>query len=186
VFGWACEEFVGIGWLSDSESTRDTPDFLPIVFVPFDEFGRKIESLPNGDLKRRDAIVVVDEVGGDPCAVKVKVRVFARLHGNVRAVFGVVDAHAHCCSVSLPSNFANLDSGHKAGDDFSKGFGGDVVVGSEGGEDGVGRHGRVFVENDGRGMILFGSPGRRRTVAWGGDGVVDAVIGHVPNSVVEE
>src|SRR5712671_5249925 len=157
---WTRKEFVAIGWLTDPEATRDSPDFLSIVFVPLDELGREVEPFPDGDLERGNTVVVADEVSGDSRVVEVKVRVFSCLHGDVQAVFGVIDTRAHRCAVSLPSNFANLDGGHKPGDDFSEGFGGDFVVGSEGGEDSVGGHGGVFTENDGRGMVLCGSLGR--------------------------
>jgi len=116
----ARKELVGVGWFSGPEMTCDTPDFLAIVLVPLNELGREIEPFSNGDLECGDTVVVADEVSRDPSVVEVKVRVFACLHSDVQAVFGVVNARAHRCPVSLPSNFANLDGGHKSGDDFSQ------------------------------------------------------------------
>ena len=55
----------------------------------------------------------------------------------------------------------------------------------ESGEDSVGGHGSVFVENDGRGVILRGSVGKGGPGARGGDGVVEAVVGHVGTRVAE-
>jgi len=144
-----------------AKAPSDSPYLGFVVLVPLDELGWEVQPFSDGDLEGRDAVVVADEVRRDAGMVEVEVGVFPCLQGDVQTVFSVVDARAHRCTVSLPSNFANLDGGHKPGDDFSEGFGGNFVMGSEGGEDGVGRHGSVFVEDDGRGVELGGSPGRR-------------------------
>ena len=121
---------------------------LGIVFVSFDKLGWEIQPFSDGDLKGGDAVVVADKVRGDAGVVEVKVGVFMCLQGDVQTVFSVVDARAHCGVVSLPSNLANLDGGNESCDDFAEGFSRDVFVGSKGGEDGVGGHRSVLVEDD--------------------------------------
>jgi len=103
---------------------------------------------------------------------------------GLQTIFGMVNASAHSCAVSFPGELTEFDGSDKASDDFSKTFGGDFVVGGQGGENGVRRHGGVVVENDGRGMgvgnDLDGVRAGRR------DGVVDAVIGHAWTKVLDE
>jgi len=149
MFGWTRKEFVGIGWLLGSETTRDTPDLLSVVFVSFDEFGWEVEPLSNGDLKRRDAVIVADEVGGDAGFVEVEILIFVSFHGSLQAVLGVVNASAHSCVVSFPGEFAELDGGDETCDDLSEAFGGYFVMGGQGGEDGIRRHGSVVVKDGG-------------------------------------
>ena len=157
---------------------------LGIVFVSFDKLGWEIQPFSDGDLKGGDAVVVADKVRGDAGVVEVKVGVFTCLQGDVQMVFSVVDAHAHRGVVSLPSNLANLDGGNESGDDFAEGFGGDLVVSGKSGEDSVGGHGSVLVENDGRGMVVGNRIGRWGTAARGGDGVIVAEVGHVGDTKV--
>jgi len=100
-------------------------------------------------LEGGDAVVVANEPGGDAALVEVEILVLTSLHGSLQTVFGVVNASAHSCAVSLPGELAEFDGGDKTSDDLSEAFGGDFVVGCQGGEDGVRGHGGIVVEDDG-------------------------------------
>ena len=159
-----------------AKTSCNSPYLGSIIFIPFDELRGERKAFPNRDLEGGDAIVVTNEVGRDTGLVEIEVLVLASLHGRLQAVFGMIDASAHSCAVSFPGEFAEFDGGDETGDDLSEAFGGDFVVGCQGGEDGVRGHGSVFVKNDGRGMAIvdeFDGVGSR-----GCEGVVDAVIGH--------
>jgi len=179
-------EFVSVHRFSDTETACDTPYLLPIVFILFDELSGEVQPFSNGDLEGRDTVVVADEVGGNPRVVEVEVGVFACLHSDLQTIFGVINARPHRCTVSLPSHLADFDGGDESGDDFTEGFSGDFVMSGEGGEDSVGRHWGVLVENDGRGMVLCSSSGEGRVSAGRVDGVIEAVVGHVGTKVLDE
>jgi len=159
-----------------AKTSCDSPYLSPVVFVSLDELGGEREALANRDLEGGNTIVVADEVSGNTSLVEVEVLFFASFHGSLQAVFGVINASVHSCAVSFPGEFTEFDGGDESSDDFSKAFGGDFVVGCQGGEDSVRRQGSVFVENDGRGMGIVDD--LNRVGARGRDGVVDAVIGH--------
>ena len=154
-------KFVSVGGFPSAETTCDAPYLLPIVFIPLDELGREIQAFSNGYLKGGDTVVVADEVVGDSSVVEVEIGVLTCLQSNIQMVFGVVNMRTHRCTVSFPSDFADLDGGDKSGDDFAEGFSGDFVVSGKGGKDGVWRHWGVLVENGGRGVILCGGGGKR-------------------------
>jgi len=92
-----------------------------------------------------------------------------------QAVFGVINVSAHSCAVSFPGKFAELDGSNETSNDLSETFGGDFVVGGQGGKDHVRRHGSVVVKDDGRGMTVDND--FDRIGARGHDGIVEAVVG---------
>src|SRR5712671_1168259 len=129
-----------------AKTSCDSPYLSPVVFVPFDKLCGEREALANRNLEGGDTIVVADEVSGDTSLVEVEVLALASFHGRLQAIFGVVNVSAHSCAVSFPGEFTELDGGDETSDDLSEAFGGDFVVGGQGSEDGVGRHGSVVVE----------------------------------------
>src|SRR5712671_5649569 len=128
---------MGVRGFSLAEVSCNSPYFCLVVFISFDELGREGEALPNRDLESRDAVVIADEISGDAGFVEVEVLIFPGLHSSLQAIFGVVNASAHSCSVSFPGEFAELDGGDETGDDLSETFGRDFAVGGQGGEDSV-------------------------------------------------
>ena len=184
IFNGASEKFVSVRGFPFAKTSGDSPYLGPIVFIPFDELCGEGKTLANGDLEGGDVIIVADEVGRDAGLIEIEVLVLASLHGRLQAVFGVIDASTHSCAISLPGEFAELDSGDESGDNFSEAFGGDFVVGRQGGEDGVRGHGSVLVENDGRGMAVIDK--LDGIGARGRNGVVDTVIGHCCTKVLDE
>src|SRR5712671_5308963 len=175
---------MGVRGFSLAKASCNSPYLCLVVFVPLDELCGEGETFANGNLKRGDAVVIADEVSGDAGLVEVEILILAGLHGSLQAVFGMINVSAHSCAVSFPGEFAEFDGGDKTSDDFLETFGGDFVVGGQGGEDSVRRHGGVVVENDGRGMAVddnFDRVGTR-----GRDGIVDAVVRHVWTKVLDE
>jgi len=167
---------VSVCRFSLAKTSCDSPYLGPVVLVPLDKLSGEREALANRDLEGGDAVVVADEVSGDTGLIKVEILLLASLHGRLQAVFGMVNASAHSCAVSFPGEFAELDGGDETSDDLSETFGGDFVMGGQGGEDSVWRHGGVVVENGGQGMDVdndLDRIGARRR-----DGVVEAVVGH--------
>jgi|SRR5712671_5064263 len=140
---------MGVRWFSLAEASSDSPYLRFVVFIPLDELRGKREAFTDGDLEGRDTVVITDEVGGDASFIKVKILVLASFHGSLQTVLGVVNASVHSCAVSLPGKFAEFDGGDEAGDDLLEAFGGDFVMGGQGGEDSVWRHGSVVVEDNG-------------------------------------
>jgi len=175
---------VGVRWFPLAEASSDSPYFRLGVFVSFDELRRERQTLADRDLKEGNVVVVVDEPGRDASFIEVEVLVFASFHSGLQTVLGMVNASAHSCAVSLPGEFSNFDGGDKAGDDFLETLGGDLVMGGQGGENGIWGHGSVVVEDacGGVGVVdnLDGIGTRGR------DGIVDAVIGHVGTKVLDE
>jgi len=147
-----------------------------VVLVSFDELHGKREALTNRNLEGGDTVVVADEVSGDARFVKIEVLFFTSLHGRLQAIFGVVNAGAHSCAVSFPGEFVELDGGDETSDDLSEAFGRHFIVGGQGGEDSVQRHGSVVVKDGGRGMGV--DDDLNRIGAGGGDRIVEAVVRH--------
>src|SRR5712671_3068157 len=132
-----------------AKTSCDSPYLSPVVFVPFDELCGEREALTNRNLEGGDAVVVADEVSGDTSLVKVEVLILASFHGRLQVIFGVVNASAHSCTVSLPGKFTELDGGDETSDDLSETFGGDFVMSGQGGEDSVWGHGSIVVKDGG-------------------------------------
>jgi len=59
-------------------------------------------------------------------------------------------------------------------------------MGGESAEDGVWGHRSVLAENDGRGVVLSSRGSGRGASAGRGDGVVEAVVGHLDTKVLDE
>jgi len=112
-------KFVSVGGLPNTKAAGNTPYLLSVVFILLDELGWKVQPFSNGDLEGGNTIVVVDEVVGNPGVIEVEVGVLACLHSNVQAVLGIVNACTHRCTVSLPSDLADLDGGNESGNDFA-------------------------------------------------------------------
>src|SRR5712672_857578 len=143
---------MGVRGFSLAKASCNSPYLCLVVFVPLDELCGEGETFANGNLKRGDAVVIADEVSGDAGLVEVEILILAGLHGSLQAVFGMINVSAHSCAVSFPGEFAEFDGGDESSDDLSEAFGGDFVMGCQGGEDGVRRQGSILVKNDGRGM----------------------------------
>jgi len=149
IFNGTSEEFVSVRGFSLAKMSSDSPYLSLVVFIPLDELCGEREALTNRNLEGGDAVVVADEVSGDTGLIEVEILVFASFHGRLQAVFGVINASAHSCAVSFPGKFSELDGGDETSDDLSKAFGGDFVVGGQGSEDSIGRHGSIVVKDGG-------------------------------------
>jgi len=176
IFSGASKEFMSVHGFPFAKTSCNSPYLGSIIFIPFDELRGERKAFPNRDLEGGDAIVVMNEVGRDTGLVEIEVLVLASLHGRLQAVFGMIDASTHSGAISFPGEFVEFDGGDEPGDDLSEAFGGDFVVGCQGGEDGVQGHGSVFVKNDGQGMDVVDE--LNGIGARGRNGVVDAMVGH--------
>jgi len=154
----------------------DSPYLSPVVFIPLDELCGEREALANRNLEGGDTVVVADEVGGNTGLIEVEILLLASFHGRLQAVFGMVNASTHSCAVSFPCEFVELNGGDETSDDLLETFGGDFIVGGQGGEDGVWGHGSVAVKDGGRGMAVDND--FDRIGARGRNGIVEAVVGH--------
>src|SRR5712671_1314396 len=118
IFNGTSEEFVGVRRFSFSKTSRDSPYFCFVIFIPFDELGGEGETFANRDLEGRDAVVIANEIGGNAVLIEVEVLIFTRLHGSLQTVFGMIDASTHSCAVSFPGEFAEFDGGDETSDDL--------------------------------------------------------------------
>jgi|SRR5712672_1692284 len=140
---------MGVRRFSFAKTSSNSPYLGLVVLVPFDELRGEREAFTNRNLEGRNTVVVADEVSGDASFIEVKVLILASFHGSLQVVFGVINASAHSCVVSLPGEFVELDGSNETSNDFSETLGGDCVVGGQDGEDSVRRHGSVVVKDDG-------------------------------------
>jgi len=167
---------VGVHGFSLAKTPSNSPYFSFVVFVPLDELHGERKAFANRNLEGGDAVVVADEVSGDAGLIELEILVLASFHGSLQAVFGMINASAHSHAVSFPGEFVEFDGGDETGNDLSETFGGDFIVGGQGGEDGVWGHGSVAVKDGGRGMAVDND--FDRIGARGRNGIVEAVVGH--------